>query len=466
MERLGPLDAFFLEAEDAANHMHIGALGIMEGPPPARGELERLVTGKLPLVPRYRQKVRLAPGNLGRPVWIDDTHFDLAYHVRHTALPPPGGDEELRNLMGRVMSLQLDRHRPLWEMWVIEGLPEDRWAVLTKVHHAMVDGIAGTDLLAAVFDIEPEPAPPPEDDWTPAPEPSSVQLAMHSLQGLLVAPVERVRAIVPMLSRPGQVVHRVAEAARGLGRIGGLLRSPADSSLTRPIGPHRRWSWAHATLADVKTIRGALGGTVNDVVLALVTRGWRDLLAGRGQSLDGRVVRTVVPVSLRTPDERGQLDNRVSVMFGDLPVGIDDPVERLSRLSAQLDELKHSGEIEAIDSVMAAGDLTPALPHALAARALTHLQPFVETITTNVPGPQFPLYAAGRRMIEAFPFVPIAGRMDLNVAIFSYVGQLTFGVTGEYDLVSDLDVLCAGIEEGVDELLEAAGVRDRRASPG
>ncbi|MCZ7530238.1 MAG: wax ester/triacylglycerol synthase family O-acyltransferase [Acidimicrobiia bacterium] len=459
MERLGPLDAFFLEAEDAANHMHIGALGIMEGPPPASGALERLVAGKLPLVPRYRHKVRLAPGNVGRPVWIDDTHFDLTYHLRHTALPPPGGDDELRNLMGRVMSQQLSRQRPLWEMWVIEGLPDDRWAVLTKVHHAIVDGIAGTDLMAAVFDIEPEPPPPPEDNWSPAPEPSTLDLALHSLGGLLAAPVERARSVVPMLGRPTVLVRQLVSAARGLGRMGGLLR-PSESSMMRPIGPHRRWCTASATLADVKTIRGELGGTVNDVVLALVTRGWRELLQERGEVLDGRVVRTVVPVSMRSPDERGQLDNRVSVMFADLPVGIDDPIERLSSISAQLDTLKGSGEIEAVDSAMVASDYAPALPHALAARTLTHLQPFVETITTNVPGPQFPLYAAGRRMVEAFPYVPIVGRMDLTVAIFSYIGQLTFGVTGEYDHAPDIDVLCAGIEKGVQELLDAAKEAD------
>ncbi len=463
MERLGPLDTFFIEVEDAANHMHIGSLGIMEGPAPAPGELERRIAGKLPLVPRYRQKVRLAPGNVGRPVWIDDTHFDLGYHVRHTALPPPGGDAELCTLVGRIMSQQLDRRHPLWEKWVIEGLPEGRWAVLSKVHHAMVDGIAGTDLLAVVFDLEPDPAPPPEDHWQAAPEPSSVQLAMHSLRGLLAAPVGRARTAIPMLRRPGPVARRIGEAVRGLGRMGGLLRPPSDSSLLSPIGPHRRWNRARASLADVKLIRRAFGGTVNDVVLAFVTRGWRDLLAERDELLHDRVVRTVVPVSLRTPDERGQLANRVSVMFADLPVGIDDPVDRLARLSAQLDALKHSGEVEAVDSVLAVGDLAPALPHALATRALTHLQPFVETITTNVPGPQFSLFAAGRRMLEAYPYVPIAGRMDLTVAIFSYTGQLYFGVTGEYDLAADLGILCAGIEKGAHELLAAAGISDRRA---
>lgn len=456
MERLGPLDAFFLETEDAVNHMHIGALGIMEGPPPAVGELEDLVTGKLPLVPRYRQKVRLAPGNVGRPVWIDDTRFELAYHIRHTALPPPGGDDELHNLMGRVMSQQLDRQRPLWEMWVVEGLPDDRWAVISKVHHAMVDGVAGTDLLAAVFDIEPEPEPPAEVAWAPSPEPSSVTLAKHSLGGLLVAPVVRARAVLPVLRNPVPAVRRLADAARGLGRMGGLLRPAPSSPLMHPIGPHRRWYWARASLDDVKTVRRALGGTVNDVVLALVTRGWREILMVRGEPCEGRIVRTVVPVSMRTSDQRGRLDNRVSVMFADLPVGIEDPVARLADITSQLGDLKQSGEIEAVDSFLSGSDATPALPHALAARALTHMQPFVETITTNVPGPQFPLYAAGRQMIELFPFVPIAGKMELTVAIFSYLGRLSFGITGEYDHAADLDVLATGIEKGMAELLAVA----------
>ncbi|MEZ5170353.1 MAG: wax ester/triacylglycerol synthase family O-acyltransferase [Acidimicrobiia bacterium] len=456
MERLGVLDAFFLETEDAVNHMHIGALCIVEGPPPGPDELERLVTAKLPLVPRYRQKVRTAPANIGRPVWIDDTRFEIAYHIRHTALPPPGGHDELRNLMGRVMSQQLDRRRPLWEMWVVEGLPDDRWAVITKVHHSIVDGIAGTELLAAIFDIELDADPPPHVEWTPRPEPSSLDLAMHSLRGILAAPVVRTRAALATLHDPVPTIRRLADTARGLGRMGGMLRPRPPSSLMRPIGPHRRYHWAGASLDDVKTVRRELGGTVNDVVLAVVTHGWRDLLTARGESCEGRTVRSVVPVSLRAPDEHGRLDNRVSVMFADLPVGIEDPVERLTDLSTQLGNLKRSGEIEAVDSFLSGGDATPALPHALASRALTHMQPFVETITTNVPGPQFPLYAAGRKVLELLPFVPIAGRMELTVAILSYMGQLRFAVTGDYEHAADIDVLAGGIERGMTELLEAA----------
>jgi len=450
---MSSLDATFLAIEDAVNHMHIGSVGVFEGPPPTYAEIERLVASKLPLVPRYRQKARLAPASIGRPVWIDDPHFHLGYHLRHSALPAPGGDDELRRLVGRVMSQQLDRHRPLWETWMIEGLDDGCWALITKVHHCMVDGIAGTDLLSVVLDRSPEGSPPVVDDWQPSPEPGTAELAWHSVSGLARVPFTLGARAAGLALHPATTAQRVVEVGRGATAMGGLLRSVPGSSLTGPIGPHRRWDHARAEIADVRVIRHALGGTLNDVVLAAVTRGFRDLLASRGESLDGRTVRTLVPVSLRTADARGVFDNRVSAMFAELPVATADPIERLEGVRAELDRLKEAGAPAAAGVVSQAGDLSPPLLTAIFSRIAVHQQSSVETVTTNVPGPREPLYACGRRMAEAFPYVPLAGKVRIGVAIFSYQDALHFGVTGDYDGAPDLEVLSRGIEAGFAELL-------------
>jgi len=456
MERLSALDATFLAVEDAVDHMHIGSVGIFEGPAPTGRELAAVVATKLPNVPRYRQKVIMAPGNIGRPVWVDDPHFNIEYHIRHTALPAPGGHGELRALTSRVMSQQLDRHKPLWEMWLAEGVGDGRWALIMKVHHAMVDGIAGTDLLAAVLDLEADPQRPELEPWKPEPEPSGAAMVMHSLRGLAAVPWNFAASTASTVRHPRRFGARVFEVSRGSLRLATSLKSPPESSLTGPIGPHRRWDWAQASLADVKSIRVGLGGTVNDVVLALVTRGLRDLLMSRGEDVTGRVVHSLIPVSLRTEDARGTFDNRVSAMFAELPVGIEDPVERLAFLREHMAMLKGSKEIEAAEVITSSSGLAPPMGAALAARLIVHNQQRVETVTTNVPGPQFPLYACGRRMLELYPYVPIAGKVRVGVAILSYDGGIGFGVTGDYDGAPDVAVVGAGIEDELRELLKAA----------
>ena len=303
MDRMSPLDATFLHIEDGVNHMHIASCPRFEGPAPTYEALVDLFRGHLPLVPRYRQKVRFVPGGIGRPVWVDDPHFRIDFHIRHTALPPPGDDQDLRNLMGRLMSQQLDRNRPLWEVWMVEGLADGSWALISKVHHCMVDGISGTDLMALVLDASPQGSPTEPDDWHPAAEPSDAELVRDAIGETLVSPNE---------------IARWARAS---------LRGPRKIEGT--IGPHRRWTWARTTLADVKTIRTALGGTVNDVVLAAITKGFRELLLSRGDEIDNAVVRTLVPVSVRAAGDR-TANNQVSAMIAELPVGISDPIERLS----------------------------------------------------------------------------------------------------------------------------------------
>ncbi len=453
MQRLSSQDASFLHVEDAVSHMHIGAVAILEGPPPRYDALAERVQANLPQVPRYRQKVHFLPLALGRPVWVDDPHFNLSYHLRRTALPDPGGDEELRLLIGRIMSQQLDRHKPLWEMWMIEGLSERRWVLITKLHHAIVDGVSGAELLRAILDEEREPRRLELPRWSPERQPSGAELAGRALAHRVRSPFDGLRSVA---DSPLQAAKLAVGTVEGLVAFNTVLRAPRPSSLNGPIGPHRRWDWARSSLAEVKVIRSALGGTVNDVVLTAISGGFRELLACRGERTD-RVVRSLVPVSVRAADEQGEYNNRVSAIFADLPVGIEDPVQRLASVTGQMEHLKRSHEAVAGDVLVAMSGFAPAMLLSLAMRTATRMpQRNVNTVTTNVPGPQRPLYAAGRRMLECFPYVPLAGHVRVGVAIFSYDGGLGFGVTGDYDRAPDIGVLCGGIEHSMAELLHAA----------
>ena len=464
MDRMSPLDASFLYIEDAHSHMHIGSVAIFEGPPPAYDEILAQVQAKLPLLPRYRQKVRFVPFDLSRPVWVDDPRFNLGYHVRHTAMPTPGDEANLRRLVGRLMSQQLDRHKPLWEMWVAEGLSEGRWALISKIHHCMVDGVSGTDLLTVLLDEEREPAREARvEEWQPGPEPRQAQLLAGALSERLINPLEGLREARRLALAPRRLARETLDTLEGLVAMRGLIPRTPPSTLNGPIGPHRRWAWARARLSDVKAVRAGLGGTVNDVVLAVITNGFRALLLERGEDVEGRQVRTLVPVSVRRPSERGTYNNRVSAMFAQLPVGISDPTTCLEEIHAQMDGLKESKQAVAGETLTSLSGFAPPLLLALGTRIAAHTpQRNVNTVTTNVPGPQRTLYAAGRRMLESFPYVPIAGRVRIGIAIFSYDGGLTFGVTGDFDTAPDIEVLCRGIEDGMQALLAAAAER----SPG
>jgi WS/DGAT/MGAT family acyltransferase len=460
-DRLSPLDASFLHVEDGVSHMHIASVAVFEGPPPRFADVVARVRSKLPMVPRYRQIVRFVPFDLGRPVWVDDPHFNIDYHLRHTALPAPGGEGELRKLVGRVMSQPLDRTRPLWEIWVVEGLEGGRWAMLSKTHHAMVDGIAGTDLMASIMDVSPTVAPADPDEWEPRAAPSGMALAGEAVVELLRSPYEQFRALRASTRVPRLAARQAVEVARGLSAMAGLVRPTPVSSLNGPIGPHRRYAWASTTVDDIKAVRKSLNGTFNDVVLAAITTGFRTLLLHRGESVD-RVVRTLVPVSVRPRDTTGRavgdgtFENKVSAMFAELPVGIDDPVERLLAITNQMEGLKESKQAVAGEALTSMSGFAPPMLLALGMRLATRVaQRNVNTVTTNVPGPQLPLYVAGSRMIKAYPYVPLAGQVRIGVAIFSYDGQVNFGITGDHDTTEDLDVMCHGIEGGMARLLAA-----------
>jgi diacylglycerol O-acyltransferase / wax synthase len=476
MDRLSPLDASFLHIEGDVNHMHIGSIGIFEGPPPAYGQLTAAVQGRLALVPRYRQKVAMVPLSVGRPVWVDDPHFNLEYHVRHTALPEPGGEEELRRLVGRVMSQRLDRSKPLWEIWMVKGLEDGRWALVSKVHHCLVDGVSGAELLAVLLDLSPDVPAPIDDEWQASPTPSPTQLFRDAAVNLMSSPYEQVRAAGSIVRRPRRTIDALREVVKGSVALSSVVKPTLPTSLNGPIGPHRRYVWSVADLADIKRIRVAHGGTVNDVVLALITRGFRDLLRARGEATErGRAIRTLVPVSVRARSDSGPaqgdgaLDNKVSAMFAELPVGVDDPVERLAEISAQLDNLKQSKQAVAGEALTSLSGFAPSMLLALGTRVATRAarrMGNLDTVTTNVPGPQFPLYACGRRMLRACPYVPLAAPVRVGVSIFSYDGELVFGVTGDYDSAPDIDVLARGIADGVTELLPTSRPRRGRARTG
>jgi diacylglycerol O-acyltransferase / wax synthase len=462
VDRLSPLDAAFLHIEDDVNLMHIGSVGIFEGPPPPFEDLAAMVSGKLPLVPRYRQRVRDVPFEFGRPVWVDDPHFSLDYHLRHTALPAPGGREELRNLVGRVMAQRIDLSKPLWEMWVIEGLVDDQWALISKVHHALVDGVSGTDLLGVILDPTPDSSPAVPDTWNPEPPPSNLRLVTETFGDYLGSPREQLRAVRARFRAPQRAVRSLAANVKGFAAMTPLVRPRAPSVLLGHIGPHRRYAWMEGSLADIKQIRSVFGGSVNDVILTVVTRGYRELLLAHDEDVTDRTVRSLVPVNVRSESEQGTFNNRVAALFADLPVGIADPVERLVAVRGEMDTLKHSGQAIATDTLVttAAGFAPPAalaFGTRLAFKA-THAasRQLVETVTTNVPGPQVPLYAAGRQMQTAFPYVPIAGPIRVGTAIFSYNGKITIGVTADRDSIDDLEVMVRGIEDGLAELVQRA----------
>lgn len=456
MERLNTLDAGFYFVEHQNVPMHIGSLAVFEGPAPAFADLLALYAAKLPNVRRYRQVVRTLPLQVIRPFWSDDTDFDLSYHVRHAGVPPPGGPEQLRDMSARIFAQRLDRARPLWEAWFLEGIEGGRWAILSKVHHCMVDGIGGSDLMAALFELEPGKAPPVPEPWDPQPGPSAAEVIAGGALDALTWPVHQLADMPGFLRRRLPGPADLLRFGRGLTGSARRLAVPSASSLNGSISPHRRWRWTTASVTEVKQIRRALDVTVNDIVLAAITSGFRDLLEARGELEDGLVVRSLVPVSLRGENEHQPVSNKVSAILVNLPVGEPGPVERLELLHGQMVDLKQSSQAvgaEFLTEVL--GFAAPALL-ALGSRAAFRMpQPLVQAVTTNVPGPPFPLFVLGRRMVELYPYVPIGDNVRIGVAIFSYLDTFSFGITADYRAVpeSDLDILTAGIRRGVAELL-------------
>jgi WS/DGAT/MGAT family acyltransferase len=455
MDALSPQDSSFLFIENEINHMHIAVVAIFEGPRPTGDEIEEMISSKLDRVPRYRQKVRFVPFDLGQPIWVDDESFDLNFHIRHTALPSPGGEEQLFTLVGRVMSQKLDRARPLWEIWIVEGLDDDRWAMISKTHHCLVDGVSGSDLMSVLLDDSRDAAHPDAHDWKPSRKPGVLSLMAHSLSDNWRLPREGLRAFGRVAATPRRALRALGDFGDGLSTFRRLSNTPLEGSLNGPIGAHRRWRSARTTLADIKRIRQAHGGTVNDVVLAAIALGFRSLLIARGETVEGMRVRSMVPVSVRREEERGTFNNRVSAVFVDLPVDIENPASCLEAVREEMDRVKAHHQSDAAETLSTLTGYSPPALLALGARLVADVeQHSLQTVTTNVPGPREPLFAAGRQMLAAFPYVPLFGSVRIAVAIFSYAGQLTFGVTGDYEGAPDIHILTDGIEHALSRLLE------------
>lgn len=457
LERLSSTDASFLSNESATSHMHIGGILIFEGPPPKYVDLVEHVRGRLDQVPRFRQRLVVPPLEAGRPLWADDVNFNLSYHIRHTALPEPGGEQQLKRLAARVFSQQLDRSKPLWEMWLVQGLERDRFALLTKTHHAAVDGIAGVDIGTVLFDLEPVPEPKPvEDGWVPDPVPTTSELIARGATDAAATPVRLAERAMTAVRHPESAGKRVVEALEGVGEVLGAFADPApDVPLNQPIGPHRRFTWSRSELATFKRIKDTLGGTVNDVVLAVVTGALRSWLHTHGVRTEGLELRALVPVSIRTADERGELGNKLAAMRGPLPVYVEDPARRLRVVSEQMEGLKRSKQALGAEVISRFNDFAPPTLLAQAARINFSTRLF-NTIVTNVPGPQMPLYVLGRKLDEVFPVAFLPENHALAVAIMSYNGRICFGLLADYDSMEDVEAIAAGIDDSLAELEQAA----------
>jgi WS/DGAT/MGAT family acyltransferase len=458
-DRLTAVDASFLANEHENAHMHVGAVLIFEGPPPAYEDFLRQIRGRLHLVPRYRQKLAFPPLETGRPLWIDDPNFNLEYHVRHTALPSPGSDEQLRALAARVHSQRLDRSKPLWETWLVQGLQGNRFALISKTHHALVDGVSGVDLATVLFDVEPVPEPQPYEGepWAPQAEPSAAQLAARGVRGLARLPFELGGRAVSAAAHPQQSIGAAREAIEGVGEVAWAGLNPApETPLNVPIGPHRRFAFVRNELSDFKLVKDSLGGTVNDVVLTVVAGALRGWLRSRGVRTEGLELRALVPVSIRTEAQHHQLGNRIAAMRGPLPVYVEDPVARLAVVREAMDGLKDSKQ--AVGAEVLAGVQSFAPPTVLAqASRINFSTRLFNLIVTNVPGPQVPLYVLGRELLDIFPIAFLPRNHALAVAIMSYNGGIDFGLLADYDAVPDLDEISDHLNASLAELVAAAG---------
>ena len=469
-DRLSGLDASFLALERSGAHMHVGSVLVFDGEAPGYDEFVAAIEQRLNLVPRYRQKLATPPLVQGRPAWIDDPHFNARYHVRHTALPAPAGERELQQLAGRVFAQGLDRTKPLWEIWLVDRVGEDAFALVSKTHHALVDGVSGVDITTVLFDLEADPpAREPQPPWNPRPVPSAAHLLGGSIAERAGTPFDLARGAVDALRHPERVV---GEAGRALGGVAAMARAALGGAPPSPlnvrIGPHRRFAWVDGDLAEFKAIKGALGGTVNDVVLAAVAGALRAFMIRRGRATEGVELKAMVPVSIRAVAERGALGNRVAAMYAPLPVYAADPAERFAIVHEAMGGLKESGQAVGAEVLTRLAGFAAPTVLDQAARLQTRQRMF-NLVVTNVPGPQFPLYLLGRRLRSFYPQVPLTLNTALGIAIMSYDGTLGFGLLGDYDALDDLDALAEDLRAAIAELAAAAGVTrtgsGRRRSP-
>jgi diacylglycerol O-acyltransferase / wax synthase len=466
-DRLTALDTTFLHLEDHSTaHMHVASVMVFDGKAPNPDELVEHVVNRLHLVPRYRQRLAYIPFDQGRPVWTDDPHFNPRYHIRHTALPKPADDEALKRLAGRLFSQRLDRSKPLWEIWLVQNMSGERFALIAKTHHALVDGVSGVDITTVLFDSarEPAPIPGPGTPWVAKPLPGRAKLLGEALVERATIPGEMVRGARRLVRAPRRAFSQLKDGLVSVGAttLAGINAPAPSTPFNVDIGPHRRYTFLDADLAEFKAIKDSLGGTLNDVVLASVTLALGRYLRDRRYDTEGLVLKAMVPVSVRSKSEQGALGNKVAAMWAPLPVGVENPAECLRRISRSMEDLKNSGQAVGAQVLTNLAGFAPPTIMSQAAR-LQARQPFFNLVVTNVPGPQFPLYLLGRRLQVLFPVVPLAQRQALGIAVMSYDGHLGFGLLGDFDSLPELENIRRDLEWAIDSLASAAGVRKRPA---
>jgi WS/DGAT/MGAT family acyltransferase len=466
-QRLSVLDRTFLDFESDAYPQHVGATLIFEVGPlrNAAGGVDaervrRLVASRLHRIPRYRQKLSWTPVE-GHPVWVDDDRFHLDYHVRHAGLPRPGSERQLKRLAARIMSQRLDRGKPLWELWVIEGLEGDRAALISKTHHCMIDGIAGVDLLTILLSPSPEDEPVAPQRWLPETPPTPSELALGELQRRAQLPLAALRGAIAAARAPAETLALVRERAGALAEtLAAGLVPASDTPLNRELGPHRRFDWWTLDLAPVREIKKRLGGTVNDVVLTTVSGALGRFLELRGVPRARQrdmLLRAMVPVSVRPSAERGTTGNQIALWAARLPVAEGDARRRLAAVAQITAELKHSKQALGAEVLAAVSEWTVPTLLSLASR-VAYRNRAANLVVTNVPGPQVPLYLLGARVLETYPMLNLLTQQSLGVALFSYAGRLHWGFMADWDLVPDLHDFVRAIAQAFDELCDAAEV--------
>lgn len=455
-ERLSSLDASFLYLERPAMHMHVAGVSVFaprEDGPLTYEDVARVAEARLHLAPRLRQRVLTIPGGLGRPLWVDDDRFDPDFHLRRAAIPSPGGRLQLERAVGRVLSRPLDRAKPLWELYVFEGLEHGRTAVLLKMHHALADGISGMLIASALFDLsaDAELGTPPKEPWKPHAPPTPLDLAVDAVQDLLLHPIE---ALVRAAEAPAHAAVVIGETLDGLRSIVGM-GTPPRGPFDAHVGPNRRFATAEVEFERLRGVKRALGGTINDVVLTGVAGGLHRLLTERGEPTRGRKLRVMVPVSVRSKAEQGDVGNRVAPAFVDVPVGKMMPGSRLKRVRAATQALKESAMAVSADSIIGLGAYAPPALHAMAARMVSRGHWF-NLVVSNIPAPQVPMYLSGARLVVNYPSMPLGENTGLSIACTSLGGTMGFGLTADWDALRDIDVLARGIESSFAELERAA----------
>jgi len=463
LDRLSALDATFLHLEDDSTaHMHVASVMVFEGKAPTPAELVEHIMNRLHLVPRYRQRLAYVPLSQGRPVWTDDPHFNPNYHIRHTALPKPGDEATLKQLAGRLFSQRLDRSKPLWEIWLVERMEGNRFALIAKTHHALVDGISGVDITTVLFDTAADPVPTsrPPVLWTAKPLPGRAKLLGEALRERTTVPAEMSRGTRALLRAPRKALSQLVDGLSSVGATtwAGIHAPAPDSPFNVDIGPHRRYTFLDADLAQFKSIKDSLGGTLNDVVLASVSLALGRYLRREGVDTKGLELKAMVPVSVRADSDRGALGNQVAAMWAPLPVGVENPAECLQQITAAMEDLKQSGQAVGAQVLTNLAGFAPPTILSQAAR-LQARQRFFNLVVTNVPGPQFPLYVLGRRLRVLYPVVPLARRQALGIAVMSYDGHLGFGLLADFDALPQLESIVGDLKRAIASLARAAGVQ-------